>query len=162
MSGNPTPSSNKKPPRGMASRVVMISFAVAFVVVCALVFMAWLVLQRSDSGLGNNGDASAPQQGVEIWRPEGSAAASQTYRLPPAADMNAVSQPVESDVAPVAVQPRRAAASAPAEAGEVPIQPVAPIETEIRPIDIPTKPAPQPQPRQPSGGDNHNPVDNLF
>ena len=43
MSGNPTPSSNKKPPRGMASRVVMISFAVAFVVVCALVFMAWLV-----------------------------------------------------------------------------------------------------------------------
>jgi len=45
----------------------------------------------------------------------------------------------------------------------VPIQPIAPQqETEIRPIEVPVKPAPQPQPRQSGGDGGGNPVDSLF
>ena len=160
MTGKEMPSSSKKPPRSTFSRIVWIAFIVAFIVVLALVAMAWLTMQRSDS-VRSPGDASAPQQGVEIWQPNGaSAAAGQTYSLPPAADMNAASQASEPEERP---NPRRAAPTTPAE--EVPIQPIAPQETEIRPVEVPVKPAPQPQPRQPGGDGGEgggNPVDSLF
>ena len=161
MTGKEMPSSSKKPQRSTFSRIVWIAFIVAFIVVFALVAMAWLTIQKSDFG-PSAGDASTPQQGVEIWQPNGaSAAAGQTYSLPPAADMNAASQASE----PAQERPaasRRATPATPAEE-EVPIQPVAPQqETEIRPIEVPVKPAPQPQPRQPGGDGSGNPVDSLF
>ncbi|WP_153711637.1 hypothetical protein [Eikenella corrodens] len=161
MTGKEMPSSSKKPPRSTFSRIVWIAFIVAFIVVFALVAMAWLTMQRSDSVRGP-GDASAPQQGVEIWQPNGaSAAAGQTYSLPPAADMNAASQASE----PAQERPaasRRATPATPA-GEEVPIQPIAPQqETEIRPIEVPVKPAPLPQPRQSGGDGGGNPVDSLF
>ncbi|OAM27321.1 MULTISPECIES: hypothetical protein [Eikenella] len=161
MTGKEMPSSPKKPQRSTFSRIVWIAFIVAFIVVFALVAMAWLTIQKSDFG-PSAGDASAPQQGVEIWQPSGaSAAAGQTYSLPPAADMNAASQASE----PAQERPaasRRATPATPAEE-EVPIQPVAPQqETEIRPIEVPVKPVPQPQPRQPGGDGGGNPVDSLF
>lgn len=157
MTGKEMPSSSKKPQRSTFSRIVWI----AFIVVFALVAMAWLTIQKSDFG-PSAGEASTPQQGVEIWQPNGaSAAAGQTYSLPPAADMNAVSQASE----PAQERPaasRRVTPATPAEE-EVPIQPVAPQqETEIRPIEVPVKPAPQPQPRQPGGDGGGNPVDSLF
>jgi len=74
--------------------------------------------------------------------------------------MNAASQASEPEERP---NPRRAAPTTPAE--EVPIQPIAPQETEIRPVEVPVKPAPQPQPRQPGGDGGEgggNPVDSLF
>ena len=161
MTGKEMPSSSKKPPRSTFRRIVWIAFIVAFIVVLALVAMAWLTMQRSDS-VRSPGDASAPQQGVEIWQPNGaSAAAGQTYSLPPAADMNAASQASE----PAQERPaasRRATPATPA-GEEVPIQPIAPQqETEIRPIEVPVKPAPQPQPRQSGGDGGGNPVDSLF
>ncbi|MBH5328532.1 hypothetical protein H9Q10_02440 [Eikenella sp. S3360] len=164
MSGKEMPPSSKKPPRSVFSRVVMVSFAVAFIVVLVLVAMAWLMLSRPDGGRAVANDASAPQ-GVEIWQPNGaSAAAGQTYSLPPAADMSAASQASAPPVNERPAAPRRAAAaSAPAVVEEVPIQPVAPQpETEIRPIEVPVKPAPQPVPRQPAGDGGGNPVDSLF
>ncbi|OAM31164.1 MULTISPECIES: hypothetical protein [Eikenella] len=163
MSGKEMPPSSRKPQRSMFSRVVLISFVVAFVVVMALVMMAWLMLSRPDSRTDSQ-DASAAQ-GVEIWQPNGaSAAAGQTYSLPPAADMNAASQASAPLANARPAAPRRAAAaSAPAVVKEVPIQPVAPQpETEIRPIEVPVKPAPQPVPRQPAGEGGGNPVDSLF
>lgn len=161
MTGKEMPSSSQKPQRSTFSRIVWIAFIVAFIVVFALVSMAWLTIQKSDFG-PSAGDASTPQQGVEIWQPNGaSAAAGQTYSLPPAADMNAASQASE----PAQERPaasRRVTPATPAEE-EVPIQPVAPQqETEIRPIEVPVKPAPQPQPRQPGGDGGGNPVDSLF
>ena len=160
MTGKEMPSSSKKLPRSTFSRIVWIAFIVAFIVVLALVAMAWLTMQRSDS-VRSPGDASAPQQGVEIWQPNGaSAAAGQTYSLP-AADMNAASQASE----PAQERPaasRRATPATPA-GEEVPIQPIVPQqETEIRPIEVPVKPAPQPQPRQSGGDGGGNPVDSLF
>ena len=161
MTGKEMPSSSKKPPRSTFSRIVWVAFIVAFIVVFALVAMAWLTMQRSDS-VRSPGDASAPQQGVEIWQPNGaSAAAGQTYSLPPAADMNAASQATEPEERP---NQRRSAPTTPA-GEEVPIQPIAPQETEIRPVEVPVKPAPQPQPRQPGGDGGEgggNPVDSLF
>ena len=161
MSGKEMPSSSKKLPRSTFSRIVWIAFIVAFIVVFALVAMAWLTMQRSDS-VRSPGDASAPQQGVEIWQPNGASAVSgQTYSPPSAADMNAASQASEPEERP---NPRRAAPTTPAEE-EVPIQPIAPQETEIRPVEVPVKPAPQPQPRQPGGDGGEgggNPVDSLF
>ena len=160
MTGKEMPSSSKKLPRSTFSRIVWIAFIVAFIVVLALVAMAWLTMQRSDS-VRSPGDASAPQQGVEIWQPNGASAVSgQTYSPPSAADMNAASQASEPEERP---NPRRAAPTTPAE--EVPIQPIAPQETEIRPVEVPVKPAPQPQPRQPGGDGGEgggNPVDSLF
>ena len=160
MTGKEMPSSSKKLPRSTFSRIVWIAFIVAFIVVFALVAMAWLTMQRSDS-VRSPGDASAPQQGVEIWQPNGASAVSgQTYSPPSAADMNAASQASEPEERP---NPRRAAPTTPAE--EVPIQPIAPQETEIRPVEVPVKPAPQPQPRQPGGDGGEgggNPVDSLF
>ena len=161
MTGKEMPSSSKKPPRSTFSHILWIAFIVAFIVVFALVAMAWLTIQKSDFG-PSAGDASTPQQGVEIWQPNGaSAAAGQTYSLPPAADMDAASQASE----PAQERPaasRRVTPATPAEE-EVPIQPVAPQqETEIRPIEVPVKPAPQPQPRQPGGDGGGNPVDSLF
>ena len=95
------------------------------------------------------------------WKPNGASAVSgQTYSPPSAADMNAASQASEPEERP---NPRRAAPTTPAE--EVPIQPIAPQETEIRPVEVPVKPAPQPQPRQPGGDGGEgggNPVDSLF
>ncbi len=159
MSGSQTPPSSKKP-RSVFSRVVLISFIVAFVAVLVLVLMAWLMLNRSD--VQNNGDASAPQS-VEIWQPNGASAVSQTYSLPPAADMNAASQASAPLVNERPAAPRRAAAASAPAVQEVPIQPVSPQpETEIRPIEVPVKPAPQPQPRQPAGEGGGNPVDSLF
>ena len=70
MTGKEMPSSSKKPPRSTFSRIVWIAFIVAFIVVFALVAMAWLTMQKSDS-VRSPGDASAPQQGVEIWQPNG-------------------------------------------------------------------------------------------
>ena len=159
MTGKEMPSSSKKPPRSTFSRIVWIAFIVAFIVVFALVAMAWLTMQKSDS-VRSPGDASAPQQGVEIWQPNGASAVSgQTYSPPSAADMNAASQASEPEERP---NPRRAAPTTPAEE-EVPIQPIAPQqETEIRPIEVPVKPAPQPQPRQSGGDGGGNPVDSLF
>ena len=161
MTGKEMPSSSKKLPRSTFSRIVWIAFIVAFIVVLALVAMAWLTMQRSDS-VRSPGDASAPQQGVEIWQPNGASAVSgQTYSPPSAADMNAASQASEPEERP---NPRRAAPTTPAEE-EVPIQPIAPQETEIRPVEVPVKPAPQPQPRQPGGDGGEgggNPVDSLF
>ena len=164
MSGKEMPSSYKKPPRSIFSRAVQILFIVAFIVVIVLLAMVWLMLSRPDSARMGIGDASAPQQGVEIWQPNGaSAAAGQTYSLPPAADMNAASQASE----PAQERPaasRRATPATPA-GEEVPIQPIAPQETEIRPVEVPVKPAPQPQPRQPGGDGGEgggNPVDSLF
>ena len=161
MTGKEMPSSSKKPPRSTFSRIVWIAFIVAFIVVFALVAMAWLTMQKSDS-VRSPGDASALQQGVEIWQPNGaSAAAGQTYSLPPAADMNAASQASE----PAQERPAASRGATPATpAGEeVPIQPIAPQqETEIRPIEVPVKPAPQPQPRQSGGDGGGNPVDSLF
>ena len=161
MTGKEMPSSSKKPQRRTFSHILWIAFIVAFIVVFALVAMAWLTIQKSDFG-PSAGDASTPQQGVEIWQPNGaSAAAGQTYSLPPAADMDAASQASE----PAQERPaasRRVTPATPAEE-EVPIQPVAPQqETEIRPIEVPVKPAPQPQPRQPGGDGGGNPVDSLF
>ena len=160
MTGKEMPSSSKKQPRSTFSRIVWIAFIVAFIVVFALVAMAWLTMQKSDSVRGLS-DASAPQQGVEIWQPNGASAVSgQTYSPPSAADMNAASQASEPEERP---NPRRAAPTTPAE--EVPIQPIAPQETEIRPVEVPVKPAPQPQPRQPGGDGGEgggNPVDSLF
>ena len=162
MTGKEMPSSSKKPPRSTFSRIVWIAFIVAFIVVIVLLAMVWLMLSKPDSARMGIGDASAPQQGVEIWQPNGaSAAAGQTYSLPPAADMNAASQASE----PAQERPaasRRATPATPA-GEEVPIQPIAPQqETEIRPIEVPVKPAPQPQPRQSGGDGGGNPVDSLF
>ena len=158
MSGKEMPSSYKKPPRSIFSRAVRILFIVAFIVVIVLLAMVWLMLSRPDSARMGIGDASAPQQGVEIWQPNGASAVSgQTYSPPSAADMNAASQASEPEERP---NPRRAAPTTPAE--EVPIQPIAPQETEIRPIEVPVKPAPQPQPRQSGGDGGGNPVDSLF
>ena len=162
MSGKEMPSSYKKPPRSIFSRAVQILFIVAFIVVIVLLAMVWLMLSRPDSARMGIGDASAPQQSVEIWQPNGaSAAAGQTYSLPPAADMNAASQASE----PAQERPAASRGATPATpAGEeVPIQPIAPQqETEIRPIEVPVKPAPQPQPRQSGGDGGGNPVDSLF
>ena len=163
MTGKEMPSSSKKPQRSTFSRIVWIAFIVAFIVVFALVAMAWLTIQKSDFG-PSAGDASTPQQSVEIWQPNGaSAAAGQTYSLPPAADMNAASQASE----PAQERPAasRRATPVPPAGEEVPIQPIAPQETEIRPVEVPVKPAPQPQPRQPGGDGGEgggNPVDSLF
>lgn len=162
MSGKEMPSSYKKPPRSIFSRAVQILFIVAFIVVIVLLAMVWLMLSRPDSARMGIGDASAAQQGVEIWQPNGASAVSgQTYSPPSAADMNAASQASEPEERP---NPRRAAPTTPAEE-EVPIQPIAPQETEIRPVEVPVKPAPQPQPRQPGGDGGEgggNPVDSLF
>ena len=162
MSGKEMPSSYKKPPRSIFSRAVQILFIVAFIVVIVLLAMVWLMLSRPDSARMGIGDASAPQQGVEIWQPNGASAVSgQTYSPPSAADMNAASQASE----PAQERPaasRRATPATPA-GEEVPIQPIAPQqETEIRPIEVPVKPAPQPQPRQSGGDGGGNPVDSLF
>ena len=130
MSGKEMPSSYKKPPRSIFSRAVRILFIVAFIVVIVLLAMVWLMLSKLDSARMGIGDASAPQQGVEIRQPNGASAAPN----PPAEE-------------------------------EVPIQPIAPQETEIRPVEVPVKPAPQPQPRQPGGDGGEgggNPVDSLF
>lgn len=161
MSGSQTPPSSKKP-RSVFSRVVLISFIVAFVAVLVLVLMAWLMLSRPDSARADSADASAPQ-GVEIWQPNGASAVNQTYSLPPAADMNAASQASAPLANERPAAPRRAAAASAPAVQEVPIQPVSPQpETEIRPIEVPVKPAPQPQPRQPAGEGGGNPVDSLF
>ena len=66
MSGKEMPSSYKKPPRSIFSRAVRILFIVAFIVVIVLLAMVWLMLSRPDSARMGIGDASAPQQGVEI------------------------------------------------------------------------------------------------
>lgn len=163
MSGKEMPSSYKKPPRSIFSRAVRILFIVAFIVVIVLLAMVWLMLSRPDSARMGIGDASAPQQSVEIWQPNGASAVSgQTYSPPSAAaDMNAASQASEPEERP---NQRRSAPTTPA-GEEVPIQPIAPQETEIRPVEVPVKPAPQPQPRQPGGDGGEgggNPVDSLF
>lgn len=155
----------KKQPSGKFGRVVLIGFALVFIVVCVLVAMAWLTIRRGDDGRYDaGGSASAPQQGVEIWQPGGaSATGSQAYNLPPAADTDASQASEPEGERPAA--PRRAARAAEEPAAEeVPIHPVAPPpETEIRPIEVPINPVPQPRPRQ-SDDDNGggNPVENLF
>ena len=100
MSGKEMPSSYKKPPRSIFSRAVQILFVVAFIVVIVLLAMVWLMLSRPDNARMGIGDASAPQQGVEIWQPNGASAVSgQTYSPPSAADMNAASRRGSADSA---------------------------------------------------------------
>ena len=159
---------------GLFGKVMAALLLLIFVVVIVLVVMAWQALSHPGT---SSGSVSEPNNGeVEIWQPNGATTSgSQVFTppsttQPPAAASEAQTLPPAAGGTAPKPAPRTPAEEGtpiqPVAPNEVPIQPVNPRqgESEIKPVNPPpTQQAPRQTPRQPSGGGNPaNPVDNLF